>query len=92
MGKKRRTKKQKQNAKHSISYTWEPSSQKNPRHVSVKGQFKNSHKVGIKKNKELKKADKLAKDAPYIQIKRDILKSILIASLIICLELVLYFG
>ena len=75
--------KEKEAARHTFNITWSPE-------ASVKGQFKNE------RNKPNLKADAhdnaivKPKDASLSIIKRDIVRSLIIASLILALETVLY--
>ncbi|HJX59121.1 MAG TPA: hypothetical protein VJ481_01000 [Patescibacteria group bacterium] len=78
---KRRTRREKASAKHGFALSWEP---------SVKGQFISKAKKPIPGSSHKESAITLAKDAPSASIKRDILKSLIIVSLILALEVVLY--
>mgnify|MGYP006969351187 CR=1 FL=1 len=90
MAKKRRTRKDKKTAKHQFTVSWEPSTKKPSRHDSVKGQFNSNSNTKSKARATRKKANTTAKDTSHARIKRDIAKSILFASLILCLEVVVY--
>lgn len=95
---KRRTRKQKTQAKHQFSVSWKPQERHdNPEAKtgmskrSVKWQSKN---IKIKKDM-LNEPPKLPINTEYNEklgtIKRNLVRSLLIASFILCLELVLYF-
>jgi hypothetical protein len=80
----RRTKKQKLKAKHSFNLSWAPSE---PR---VKGQFNIEPKAQKPNSRPHESALNLAKDASLASIKKDMLKSLILASLILALEVVVY--
>lgn len=90
MGKKRRTRKDKENARHDFLVSWEPDSDEAKSERSVKGQFKNSHADKKNKTKRPKKAKTKAKGTGEAAIKRDIVKSLGLAFLIISLEIMIY--
>jgi hypothetical protein len=80
---KRRTRQDKQTARHIFNLSWSPE-------ASVKGQF-NSEARKVKAQADRPELAKImAKDASLAPIKRDIRKSLIIASLILALEVVLY--
>lgn len=79
----RRTKKQKLNSHHSFTFSW--SSQ--PR---VKGQFASNNNFTAKQARDEKNAMFLAQEATTDKIKKDILKSLIIVSLILASELMIY--
>ncbi len=81
---KRRTKKQKEKAKHVFSVSWVPSE------PGVKGQFNSELKKPGASSGKHESALSLAKDGSLASIKKDILKSLIIVSLILALEVVLY--
>jgi hypothetical protein len=94
---KRRTRKQKSQAKHQFKISWEPLPKANkfePKRevskASVKGQFTNTKTP--KKYKGIKKelAKISAENKNLGTIKHDLLKSLLLASFIFGLEVVLY--
>lgn len=94
---KRRTKKQKVKAKHSIAIHWESDSTKvksasksGGSEASVKGQFKSQLKTNRNKAKRTKKPKLSDKEGGFSTIRNDILKSVILASIIIGLEMVLY--
>ncbi len=83
---KHRTKKQKLNVHHPFVLTWAPE-------AHVKGQFTSSNNFTADKPKEPAKKEKavlLAQEEATIKIKRDILKSLILVSLILASEVVLY--
>lgn len=86
---KRRTKKQKQEAKHLFTLSWEPAvsgSTSKP----VKSQSKSENLGTTFQNKASKNAKKSEKDTEFVYLKRELTKTLLFASLILGLELVLY--
>jgi hypothetical protein len=94
---RRRTKKQKSKAKHQFLLKWEPatkeSSTKAKKPLSepaVKGQIKTQASLGTKAKAKLKFADFQAKNGSLALIKRDIVKSLFLASLVLALEVMLY--
>lgn len=94
---KRRTRKEKERARHTFSLSWSPSSKsfvsepkKNLVEANVKRQFENPPKVPRSKAHEADLADITAKDIALAQTKHDIIKSLILAGTIIGLELVLY--
>jgi hypothetical protein len=81
---KRRTKKQKEGAKHVFNVSWAPSE------AGVKGQFNFEPKKPRAGSHKHESALSLAKDASLASIKKDIVKSLIVVSLILALEVVLY--
>ena len=84
---KRRTRQEKEKALHSFSLSWSPEADSRG---NVKRQFKNEAKAYLPKAGKQESAMILAKDNSLRLIKKDIFKSLVIASLIITLEVVLY--
>lgn len=84
---KRRTRQQKEKAIHSFSLSWSPEANSGG---GVKGQFKNEAKASSPKASQRENAMLLAKDNSLRLIKKDVFKSLVIATLIITLEVVLY--
>ncbi len=76
---KRRTRKQKIQVKH--KFTFEP---------TVKSQFKNEPKAILLSKLDSKKAKKLANLTVLASLKRDIIKSLILASLVLSLEIMIY--
>jgi hypothetical protein len=87
---KRRTRKQKVGAKRQFLLSWEPA-QNEPISNTVKGQFKNDKITTNLVVDNKKNANNLEKDEQLASVKRDITKSLILVSLVLCLELVLYF-
>jgi hypothetical protein len=94
---KRRTRKQKESAKHTFTVNWDPMEDKSPikaksslSEPTVKGQFKKSQSPASTKPKMDKNANFMVKDAYLSNIKRDIGKSLSLALVIVGLELVIY--
>jgi hypothetical protein len=80
---KRRTKKEKQRARHEFSLSWS-------NEASVKGQFNSEADTRRAKPDRPESAKITANDASLKPLKRNIIKSLAIASLILALEVVLY--
>lgn len=87
---KRRTKKQKLKAKRKFSVYFENEAETSSFEPVVKGQFKKSKKGSDSKLTEPKNAVPTAKVRGVKSIRRDIVKSIILASLILGTELVIY--
>jgi hypothetical protein len=95
---KRRTRKQKERAKHSFNVSWQPTkskvkpkAKKDVSEAVVKGQTRNFIKGKKHESKRAKKAMVMGNYENLGMIRRNLVKSLVIASLILCLELVLYF-
>lgn len=93
----RRTRKQKEEAKHAFTISWKPEnelseseSKKDLNEASVKGQFKKDIKPKNPLIEKEKKAVDSTKDADLASVKRKIARSVVLASLILSLELVIY--
>ncbi|MFH1971084.1 MAG: hypothetical protein ABIJ05_01740 [Patescibacteria group bacterium] len=87
---KKRTKKQKQNTKYTFAYKIINEAKNFNFEPTVKGQIKNTIKgtskgIGLRKN-----AEPTAKDSYQGYIRKDIRKSLIIVSLILALEVVIY--
>jgi hypothetical protein len=91
MGKKRRTKKDKQKAKHTFKMSWEKGVSRRKKTKSVKGQSPNSHKSKSSGTPDPKNAKSRAKDEFSESIKKDIIRSLALAAVILSLEVMLYF-
>ena len=89
---KRRTKKQKESAKHLFTLSWEPATSARTPQPSVKGQFENTSEPKIKKMGMANNAEILAKDGESEAMRQDVIKSLILASLILGTELVIYLG
>ena len=87
---KRRTRKQKEKAKHSFIRLDEALHKKEAFEAVVKGQFKKTHKTKQKRQLGSKRAIELAKDVSFAQTKSEIIKSLILASLILALEVMIY--
>ena len=94
---KRRTRKQKQEAKHTFSISWEPSPQtdeseakKSISEPDVKGQLLDSVKRTSQKIKKDESAKYTERDVNLASIKKDIARSLILAGFILTTELVLY--
>lgn len=93
----RRTKKQKEEAKHAFTISWEPrikDEEIEPNRASneaiVKGQKKKGGKIPRRKNSEFANTENTGRNSNLGTIKRDIVRSVLMASLILSLEVMLY--
>lgn len=96
---KRRTRKQKIKAKRPFVLNRNGSKKvksdapkKTDRNFPVKGQIKKGLKHKKKREFKAKSADNMAKDTKTASVKKDLLKSLIIASLILSLEVVIYLG
>ncbi len=94
---KRRTKKQKAQAKRQFQISWQPSlsssdfePEKEDRKPSVKGQFPSAKKQNKRKTTKKELAMISAENKSLGTIKHDLLKSLLLASFIFSLEVMLY--
>jgi hypothetical protein len=81
-----RTRKQKENVHHNFVLSWNPSQLP----IGVKGQKNIGHEAKMSTGKMAKNADLLAQEALSNPTKHNIIKSLIIISLILCLELVIY--
>ncbi len=87
---KHRTKKQKLNPHRSFLLSWSPEPKKRILKADVKGQFKNSLESPKTEAPHVKNANKLAQEGSFAAVKRDILTSLILASFILGLEVVIY--
>ena len=94
---KRRTKKQKQNVKHQFQISWKPSKEtsgfepkRDVSKPSVKRQFASTKIQKVQKPSKKELAKTSAENKSLGTIKHDLLKSLLLASFIFALEVVLY--
>lgn len=94
---KRRTKKQKAKAKHQFLLSWQPEPlTRKPKAKSgqfkatVKGQLKKQAHLGTNTRRKSNIPDFQAKNDPLALTKRDIVKSLILASFVLALELMLY--
>lgn len=88
---KHRTRKQKETPNYSFLLSWKPDSQGSSGTL-VKGQFKNHARQEFSEASKHENANLLDKNGSFVSIKRDLVKSLILASLIIALELVVYLG
>lgn len=86
---KRRTKKQKESSKNSFTISWNPSNL-NVDNKAVKGQSQNTQHRTETKNKNFKNANKSEKGDEFAHVKHELIKTLIFASLILGLEVVLY--
>jgi hypothetical protein len=88
---KKRTRKQKENAKHTFLISWNPESPNRESEASVKGQFNKASELASKEKLPPKTTQNSAKQDNIDKIKTNILKSLILACLILASEIVLYF-
>jgi hypothetical protein len=95
---KRRTRKQKEKAKHHFNLSWKPKSEiieykdkTEPREAVVKGQTKYHKKTRKTQISKSKYSEYTGNYENLGTIRHNLVKSLLIASLILSLELMLYF-
>jgi len=86
----KRTKKEKLSTRHPFLISWEKSQSTLSRDL-VKGQMKIEAKSNTKKSDDNKNANIQDKEPALNQIKRNMVRSLMLASLILGLEMVLYF-
>jgi hypothetical protein len=79
-----RTRKNKESAHYGFLYSWQPSE------TGVKGELGKSKTAKKFKAKTNKKADNLAQESTGLNIKKDIFRSLLVVSLVMILEIVIY--
>lgn len=87
---RRRTRKQKERAKHNLAFSWKPTTEIQDEKPRVKGQFNFEASTTSREASKDKNAIDLAKDSSLSLIKRDIVKSLILASLILALEVMVY--
>ncbi|MFV1917546.1 MAG: hypothetical protein ACC618_03660 [Patescibacteria group bacterium] len=88
---KRRTRSQKERARHQFTVSWKPEAKRSKSEPAVKRQFNNkAETTNLLKGKSKKTTNK-AKMAGLGTIRHDIARSVFIASLILSLEVVIYF-
>lgn len=90
MAKKRRTRKDKQTARHDFLISWENGNSEPNLSTSVKGQKKMSLKKKAHVPSHSKSAKFSAKDRSWSVVRRDIVKSLLLTTFVFSLELVIY--
>lgn len=87
---KRRTRKQKEKVKYTFIKKGRAEPKKGSFEPVVKGQSKKRSKTRHKKIPASKKAVESAKDNGFTEIKKDLIKSLLLASLILSIEVMVY--
>ena len=87
---KRRTRAEKENPHRAFLYSWQGQPGKGPVRHDVTGQFKNEPHETSLKDEKANKANVLAKDGTLASIRRDMAKSLILASLILAAEVVVY--
>lgn len=88
---KRRTRERKEKPKYPFLLSWEPpEAEKGLARHNVKGQFDAKAKNPETRLKDSENANLLAKDDTLASIKKDIVKSLILASLILGAEVVVY--
>lgn len=87
---KRRTRAEKEKAHHAFLYSWQGQPEKGQVRHDVKGQFKNEPDDISKKRRKAKNANLMAKDDSLASVKRNMVKSLILASLILAAEVVVY--
>jgi len=87
---KKRTKKQKQNTKYTFAYKVINEAKNLNSEPIVKRQIKNTTKTSSKGNGLQKNAEPKAKEKYQSYIRKDITKSLIIVSLILALEVMIY--
>jgi len=86
----RRTKKQKLHAKHQFAVSWAPTPERRLPKASVKGQIEKRESPSLGRGQRVNKAEVLAKEGDIEAYKHNTIKSLILASLILGLEVVLY--
>lgn len=87
---KRRTRKQKERARKNFKFFIQPEAKNSIFEANVKGQIQKPLVAGSKDKKQVKNAETLAQQGHLATVKKDITRSIIIASFILGIELVLY--
>ena len=87
---KKRTRKQKEKAKHGFDSIYQISLGKDAFEPTVKGQFKNTKKVRHEQPPASNKATESAKNGNIVEVKKELVKSLLLASLILGIEVMIY--
>lgn len=87
---KRRTRKQRQKAVHHFNLSWQPEPKNRQSEPVVKRQSKNDLKVDSSEPDKAKLAIDSTKDEAGRVIKRNLVRSLIIVSLILALEVVVY--
>ncbi len=87
---KRRTRKQKEKAKHTFTISWDGGYKERSADSSVKRQLARPSRQSPSKIAEDEKAKLLVKDVNLASTKKDIIKSLILAGFILASEVVLY--
>ena len=87
---KRRTRKQKETAKHSFKVSWAPKPKKTVSEPDVKRQFQTHLKAKSPDKSKKEKSRFSVKDDNLASIRHDIIKSLGSAAIIVGLEVVIY--
>jgi|GEM_PF-5078780 len=90
MTKKRRTKKQKLKAKHQFTVSWGETRKNTKNNILVKGQSNSDKNKNVSRMKHSNKAENKAEVTSLASTKRNLIKSLIVASLILSLEVMLY--
>ncbi len=90
MAKKRRTRKQKENVKHSFTVEWKPSTKSNKSKTSVKGQLNSGTEKKSSGVRQRNNAKHTALGSSMPSLKKEVTKSLLLFSLILGVEVVIY--
>ena len=87
---KKRTRKQKEKPKHSFAKGYQVSLGKDVFEPTVKSQFKTKKKSRHDQPPASNKATESAKNGNIVEVKKELIKSLLLASLILGIEVVIY--
>jgi hypothetical protein len=87
---KKRTRRNKINAKHQFSLTWSPEPKKDQNKLPVKGYSKNAKLIPISSKPQPKNAEITEKEPGSGSTKNKISKSLIVVSFILALEVVIY--
>jgi hypothetical protein len=88
---KKRTRKEKSSAKHSFLITWKNTVNRGSSSLAVKGQTEKEKSATNLTETKVNNAYLLDKDTDLNSIKRGVIKSLILVSLILAVEVVLYF-
>lgn len=88
---KKRTKKQKQTARHSFTLSWKPSSSEAKSGSGVKRQFKSEAKTPTPKSATIESTVNPAQTNEVAKTRKNIIRSLILAGIILGTEVVLYF-
>lgn len=86
----KRTRKQKENVHHNFTISWSNEPKKTVSKALVNTQFKSALNTNNNEDKISNRADNMAIDYDLVAIKRNIIKSLIIISFILALEVVIY--